>query len=138
MTNQEPIISNYINPCSASVSTKDSAISAFWVMTQKGIQYLPVKDGKNIVGLLPVRRVRAALTVSSKGTPKITDLMIRHPKVCAPDTSLFNVLDETPENAAGCTVIQNKSGEISGVFTPSDAVSAFQSLIHKRRPQACA
>lgn len=131
MTTQEPIIGNYINPCSVSVSTSDSAIDAFWVMANKGIQYLPVKKGKDIVGLLQVGKVRTALSVKSKSAPKISDLMIHNPKVCAPDTSLYSVLDDTPENAGGCTIVQASSGRISGVFTPTDAISAYKSLIHK-------
>lgn len=138
MTSQEPIISNYINPCSVSVSPKDSAINAFWVMTKQGIQYLPVRKGKDIIGLLPVSRVRTALSIDPKGAPKITDLMIPNPKVCSPDASLYSVLDETPENVAGCTVVQKSSGEISGVFTPTDAISAFRSLIQKGHRRAYA
>ncbi len=128
MTNPEPIIGNYITPCSVSISPKASARNAFWLMRKNGIQYLPVKVGHDIVGLLPNRLVRAALSGNGQGIPKISDLMIRKPSVTSPETSLYNVLDETPENAGGCTIIQRNSGEIVGVFTPNDAVFAFRSL----------
>lgn len=125
----EPVINEYFRHCSLSVSPSTKALDAFWLMRQKGLQYLPVKSGKRVVGLIPSRRLRMALCMSGKHVPKIADLMIRHPAVAAPDTGLFQVLDNTSENAAGCTVIQEPSGRVTGIFTPADAVSAYRSLL---------
>lgn len=129
MKAQDINIGQFAQPCLATISPMAPAKVALSVMRKAGIHYLPVQDGDEVVGLLADNRLRSALAFHRKDNPLVSDLMIREPAVVSPETSLFQVLDETPEATHGFTVVQDDSGEVTGVFTPNDAVLAFRGLL---------
>ena len=126
-------IGNYAQPCLATISPKASAEIALSIMQKMGTHDLPVQQGKRVIGLISDNRLRTALALKTKTDFLVSDLMIKKPTVVSPETSLYEVLDETPNRVGGVTVVQNSFGEVTGVFTPCDAVLTFQKLLHGNR-----
>jgi predicted transcriptional regulator len=122
-------VGNYAQPCFATIAPDAPAEIAMSVMQKLGFYYLPVQRGNRVVGLLSQSLVRAALAIHPKSALPVSDLMLRKPAVVAPDTSLYEVLDETPDAAGGVTLVQNSAGEVVGLFTAREAINAFRSLL---------
>lgn len=137
-SHEAPPISAYARPCPLSVSPHVPARRALSLMNKLGYHYLPVQSGKRVVGLVCDNRIRAALTAKTRAGLRVSDLMLKSPTVVSPEASLYEVLDELPESARGYTVLQNASGKVTGVFTPNDAIFAFQSLLHGKKSDAAA
>ncbi len=129
----EPQIGRYIVPCQATIRPEANASQALFLMRRLGTRYLPVRRDGKIVGILKEDRVRAAVAEPSTRHLSVSALMGAAPATVSPDASLFQVLDETSESTYGCTVVQNPTGEVAGIFSALDAVIAFKRLLAEKR-----
>lgn len=127
MLTHAPVVSNFATYCASVVTPATTARNALALMSRAGVRCLPVRHAGEIVGVVKKSRVEAA--VARLGTDvSVRDLMILHPSVVAPETSLYEVLDEIPNSAGGCAVLQSPNGTVTGIFTGDDAMRAFHSL----------
>lgn len=145
MLSTEPQIRKFMTPCSGVVSPHAPARIALALMRQSGVPFLPVVSGKRVIGILKERTVKAALTAhrreaAGQHKPALSalDLMKPNPTVIAPDTCLYEAIDDVPESAYGCTVIQKANGEVAGIFSSTDALLAMSALAGQHRHRAVA
>ncbi|MBI1860903.1 MAG: CBS domain-containing protein [Deltaproteobacteria bacterium] len=131
MQRSEPQISDYMMKAPRSVHPGSSLKKALNTMTQSGSHYLPVLSGKRVVGLLKDHSPRFAASLLGSEATTVGDLMSPAPAVAGPGTSLYEVLDNTPDNVYGCTIVQDSNGKIVGLFTPREALAAIHDLATK-------
>lgn len=124
----DPVISEYMIPATKSVVVGTPLHQAIRKMKRSHITYLPVQRGKKIVGVLNARNLKRAAHSRWGSEFRVEDVMVPHPCVVRPDASLYEVLDEMPDHRGGYTVIQNKKGKVTGIFTSLEAVKAFHDL----------
>ncbi len=128
MQYSEPHISEYMSKLTGCISADTPLKETLSLMKQSKSHYLPVVAGKRVVGI--IKDLPTRLAVSLLGSEQFTaqDLMSPGASVAHPDDSLFEVLDETPDNVYGCTIIQNEEGDIVGIFTPKEALQVVHEL----------
>lgn len=129
----EPTISDYMMKMPTHVGPRTSLKRALRMMDRAGTGYLPVLCGKKVVGILKESSSRAAASVLNPDIFTAGDLMKRSPMVANPQVSLNEVLDNTPYNVCGCTIVQDAKGKVVGIFTPREALTAIHDLAVNNR-----
>jgi CBS domain-containing protein len=125
---QAPTLREYMAETTDCIQIGDSLHDALKMMEKSGIPYLPVLEGSRLVGLLKNDSVRATARLLGSEQFTVGDVMAPNPAFAAPDTSLYEILDETPDHSYGCTVVQQKNGKVMGIFTPREAMRAVFDL----------
>lgn len=133
MVSYEPSVRDYMSKSPRFIDADSPLSDALAVMRESKSKYLPVVAGTRVVGILKDDAVRLAKSLLGSEEFTASDWMSSAPTVVLPNVSLYEVLDETPDNVYGCTVVQNGKGEIEGIFTPREAFLAMQDLAQESR-----
>jgi|SRR5690606_11983289 len=95
-------------------------------MYEHGIRHLPVMDRGHIVGVVSERDL--ALVTGIPGVDKdrveVTEAMVPHPYIVAPETPLEEVVAVMQERKIGTAVVM-KNGEMRGIFSVIDALAVL-------------
>jgi CBS domain-containing protein len=129
----EPQIRDYMSPVSNCVPADLSVGEALQMMEGAKARYLPVLSGGRVIGILNQSAARMAAQLLGGDEFTAGYVMTLNPHVARPSTSLYEVLDDTPSNVYGCTVIQGANGKVIGMFTPKEAMTAVHSLAEQGR-----
>jgi CBS domain-containing protein len=85
--------------------------------------------GNRVVGIVSERNVKAA-SLSKWGEGfEVKDVMMPNPYVIRPTASLDNVLGQMIKCKYGSVIIQEKKGNIVGIFTTVDALGLLRKLL---------
>ena len=133
MRSQELEIDRYMAKDPKWVCADTSLSDALVLMHDSKSHFLPVVSGNIVIGILRENAARMGASLIGSETFTASDWMAPRPTIVLPDASLYEVLDETPDNVYGCTVIQNQKGKIVGMFTPREALMAVRDLARKKR-----
>jgi predicted transcriptional regulator len=125
-------IQDFIIPCDEVISPTQTVQEARAKLRKAQIRFLPVEAKGKIVGLLKAELVEAAAHTILGRHLKVASVMKHHPSVVSGDTDLYQVLDDTPNNPYGCTIVQGKNGKVAGVFSSTDALLAFRGILAKK------
>lgn len=125
------IIAQVMTPVPKSIGPDLSVVKAQEIMTQHKIRHLPVMVGNRVLGLLSDRNVKAA-TLSKWGEGfLVKDIMMPEPFVVRPTTSIDDVLGEMIKYKYGSVIVQEKGGEVVGLFTSIDALWLLRKLLRE-------
>lgn len=91
-------------------------------MARFKIRHLPVLLGNRVVGLVSDRNVKAAALSKWGEGFEVKDVMMPDPYVVRPTASLDDVLGQMIKYKYGSVVVQEKGGEVVGIFTTVDAI----------------
>ena len=94
----------------------------------------PVVDGRgSLRGAVGASRLLEAAR-SSGGSPRVSEVMVRHVVVAFPDETLRRAADRMAEHGVGALVVlQRRTGELAGVVTAIDLLKARQRLLVEER-----
>jgi predicted transcriptional regulator len=92
-----------------------------------------VISGSKVVGILKESPAKMASRLLGSEDFTAGDVMQVNPYVTQPEASLYEVLDQTPSNPYGCTVVQNRKGEVVGMFTPNELMKTVHRLVEEGR-----
>lgn len=121
-----------MTPIPKTVPPEFSVYKAQELMRLYRIRHLPVVVGNRIVGLLSDRNAKAA-ALSKWGEDFIVkDVMIPDPYVAKPSSALEEILSEMIKYKYGSVVIQEKSGEVVGIFTLIDAIWLLRKILREQ------
>ncbi|NBY20215.1 CBS domain-containing protein [bacterium] len=116
------IIAQVMTPAPKSIGPEVSLSKAQEMMAKLKVRHLPVVVGGKVVGLLSDRNAKAA-SLSKWGEGfLVEDVMISDPFVVQPSESLDSVLSQMMKNKYGSVVVQEKNGDVTGIFTTLDAL----------------
>lgn len=135
-----PTIASCLTPQHAVVQADDSIGTAREMLLELGIRYLPVLDGKQLVGLVTARDLALA---ANRVAARVEDVMTPCLAV-APDTPLESVLDEMTARQLEVVVVMEERGSpapetrVAGIFSGLDAIRALRDRLarvsHGARP----
>lgn len=122
-------IAQVMTPLPKAIGPDVSVVKAHDVMTQNKIRHLPVMVGNRVVGILTDRNVKAA-TCSKWGEEFfVKDIMMPDPFVVRPAASLDEVLTQMIKYKYGSVIVQEKTGEVIGIFTAVDALWLLRQML---------
>jgi len=125
------VIAQVMSPVPKSVGPELPLSKAQELMAKYKIRHLPVIVGPKVVGLLSDRNTKAALLSKWGEGFTVEDVMMPEPFVVKPSDKLDTILTQMMKHKYGSVVVQEKNGELVGVFTTIDAVYLLRTLLRK-------
>lgn len=133
MTKAIPQIRKFmsVQPMTVQASAKLSECHA--LMREKHIRHLPICEGEKIVGLISDGDLLRATSLSGMdaATTAARDVMVAKPYTVSPDAPVDEVVREMAGHKYGSAVVLDH-GHVVGMFTATDALSAFAELLQTR------
>jgi acetoin utilization protein AcuB len=126
-------IAQVMTPLPKSIGPELPLAKAQEFMSRYRIRHLPVMVGNRVVGLVSDRNVKAAALSKWGEGFEVRDVMMPDPYVVRPTDSLDNVLSQMIKNKYGSVIIQEKSGEVVGIFTTVDAIWLLRKLLKRNK-----
>jgi acetoin utilization protein AcuB len=107
--------------------------AAHTLMKDKHIRHLPVCEGSKVVGMLSDGDLYRAEAVTGVDASKVTiqDIMTPKPYTVSPDAPIDEVVQEMAGKKFGSAVVVD-NGRVVGMFTATDALTAFAELLQTR------
>lgn len=106
---------------------------AHTLMKEKHIRHLPVMEGSKVVGMLSDGDLYRAEAVTGVDATKVSvkDVMVAKPYTVSPDAPIDEVVQEMAGKKFGSAVVVD-NGRVVGMFTATDALTAFAELLQTR------
>jgi CBS domain-containing protein/RNA polymerase-binding transcription factor DksA len=129
-------------PSPSSVEATASALEALQLMSDHVIRHLPVVDAqRRVVGVLSLNDLRAGLPFSHDLSElsseqrrwarrlSVGELMSHAPETASADEPLESAARRMAERGLGCLPVVDAAGQLTGIFTETDAMRALVGLI---------
>ena len=124
-----PFMSQVMTPVPAAIGPEISISKAQEIMSKNKIRHLPVMVGNRVMGILSDRNVKAAVLSKWGDGFLVKDVMIPDPYIVSPRESLTDVLTQMIKYKYGSVIVQEKTGEVVGIFTLVDALWLLKKLL---------
>jgi acetoin utilization protein AcuB len=131
------VIETFMTRSVHTIGTKAPLTEAHRLMNDHGIRHLPVLEGGRLVGMLSQRDLHLIETLKDV-VPKevlVEEAMSQDAYTVAPESSLAEVAREMAKHKYGSAVILRGS-EVLGIFTPTDALRALDTVLSAPAPAA--
>jgi acetoin utilization protein AcuB len=116
----------FTTPCPIVAGEIDSIARIISVMEENGIRHLPVVNAKNeAVGIITDRDVATVKAFAFNQDLVAKDLMSPRPVVIREGASLEEAAFVMSEKKIGSLIVTDNSGQVSGIFTSTDALNAL-------------
>jgi acetoin utilization protein AcuB len=122
-------IQNFMTTLPCTVGVQQSLKKAMDIMQEHQVRHLPVLEGKKLVGVLTDRDVAVARSFQGAAELKVEGVMMPLTYSVTPDTPLEAVASHMAEHKFGSAVVQNRQGEVIGIFTANDALRALSDIL---------
>lgn len=134
MTRPIPRIARYMSTTPHTIGREQTLSTAHKIMREHRVRHLPVLEGGKLVGVISDRDLALIETLRDVDPSKVTveDAMTQAPYTVSPDASLDEVVATMAEHRYGSAIILD-NGNVVGVFTTVDALTALEDLL-KARP----
>lgn len=133
MSKPIPPVQKYMTTTPQVLSMEASVKDAHELMHRLQIRHLPVCDGPRCVGMLSDSDLfkAEALFAADPATLKAKNVMATNLYSVSPHSPVDEVVDEMAKKKFGSAVVID-NGKVVGVFTATDALSAFAELLQTR------
>jgi acetoin utilization protein AcuB len=118
-------VDDYTSPAPVFVQESTTIEDVMKLMRENNIRHIPVVEGKKAVGIISDRDVKLALTFDPSEKSIAKQIMVANPYAVTAEESLESVAFELSKNKFGSAIIENEKGEITGIFTVTDALNAL-------------
>ncbi len=131
---RESQIARYMTPCPHTIGRNQTLETAHRMMRENHVRHLPVVERGMVVGLVSQRDLYFIETLKGVDAKEVTveDAMSDPPFVVDAEAPLERVAREMAKQKYGCAVVAEK-GEVVGLFTTTDALSALAGVLSQRR-----
>ncbi len=128
-----PAVGKYMTTTPRLLGPADTLSTAHELMKSLGIRHLPVCEGDRVLGVLSDGDLLRAESLRDADPTRIkaTDVMTPNPYTVSPQAPLDEVVKEMAAKKLGSAVIVDND-KVVGVFTATDALTAFAELLHTR------
>jgi acetoin utilization protein AcuB len=128
-----PSVRKYMTTTPSALRPEDTLAHAHSLMKELKIRHLPVCEGDRVVGLLSDNDLFRAESLHDADPNKLKakDVMSLNPYAVSPDAPLDEVVQEMASKKMGSALVVDNH-KVVGVFTATDALSAFAELLHTR------
>jgi acetoin utilization protein AcuB len=97
-------------------------------MRELAIRHLPIVQEERLVGLVSERDLKAAWGLPEAKKLAVGDVMKRDVFVAHSDMALSEVASEMADGKLGSAIIVDAGGNVTGIFTTTDALRILASL----------
>jgi acetoin utilization protein AcuB len=118
-------VEEYTTPSPITVAKDTSVNEILGIMGENSVRHIPVVEGGKAVGILSERELKVILSLGQAESLVAHDIMTPEPYCVASDTPLETVALQMSARKIGSAIVCNKRGEITGIFTSTDALNAL-------------
>lgn len=115
-------VEDYATACIHFLAPQANCREAIDLMARHRIRHLPVVTNGKIVGVISQRDLNLLTQLKDSEEYTVGDLMTPLPYIVQNYEKLENVVHEMNQRGVGCAIVQNALGELTGIFTSTDAV----------------
>lgn len=133
MSKTIPTVRKFMTTSPFTVGPAAFLTEAHSLMREKHIRHLPVCEGSHVVGMLSDGDLYRAESMNGVDASKVSikDVMIGKPYTVSPDAPIDEVVQEMAGKKFGSAVVVD-NGKVVGMFTATDALTAFAELLQTR------
>jgi acetoin utilization protein AcuB len=133
MSKTIPSVRKFMTTSPFTVEPAAVLTEAHSLMRDKHIRHLPVCEGTKVVGMLSDGDLYRAEAVTGVDASKVSirDVMTAKPYTVSPEAPIDEVVQEMAAKKYGSAVVVD-NGKVVGMFTATDALSAFADLLQTR------
>jgi len=133
MSKSIPSVRKFMTTTPFTVEPQAVLSEAHSLMREKHIRHLPVCEGATVVGMLSDGDLYRAQSINGFDASKVSikDVMVSGPYTVSPDAPIDEVVQEMAGKKYGSAVVID-NGKVVGMFTATDALSAFAELLQTR------
>ncbi len=135
MSRKIPQVREYMTPAPHTIGAETPLGKIQELMREYRVRHLPVKKGKQVVGIVSDRSVKSALGSKEGSALTAEDIMIPDPFSVTAHTELDQVAAEMAEEKYGCALVQDDAGKLIGIFTTVDACRALRQVLETFYPE---
>ncbi len=118
-------VDEFTSPSPITVNPETPASEIVEVLRREGIRHIPVAQGNQIVGIISDRDLKVLSTIKELSLVTASEMMVTDPYTVSPDTPLDQVVFEMSNRKIGSAIVQDSDGQITGIFTSTDALNAL-------------
>ena len=111
------------------IGSNQSLKKAMDIMQENQIRHLPVLEDKKLVGVLTERDIAVARSLQGAAELRVEGVMMPMSYTVLPDTPLEEAAQQMLQNKYGSAIVQNRIGEVIGIFTTQDALRALVEIL---------
>lgn len=128
-TFEDLTVDGFTSPCSHTAKSTDSLSTVFQLMQEKQIRHIPIVEDGVALGLISQRDL--GFLNLGVDTPKFTAKDFVNGDVISVQTGtpLVNVAYMMSDKKIGSVIVNNDQGEITGIFTSTDALNALVEVL---------
>lgn len=122
-------VDEYTTPSPVFVGPKTPLNEVVKLMRVHEIRHIPVVENGQPVGIISDRDLKLVTGMGLDGSLKAEQIMTPDPYTVSPETSLDEVVFTMSQNKYGSAIVQNEEGEVTGIFTSTDALNALIEIV---------
>lgn len=128
-----PSVRKFMTTSPFTVAPGAMLTEAHVLMKEKHVRHLPVCEGARVVGMLSDGDLYRAQSMNGVDANKVSikDVMMSKPYTVSPEAPIDEVVQEMASKKYGSAVVVD-NGQVVGMFTATDALSAFAELLNAR------
>lgn len=122
-------VDEFTSPCSGAASPDTPLSEIMGLMDQEGFRHVPILSEGRPVGIISDRDIRLLKGITAAASLKVSDVMVKDPFCVSKDSEIDEVAYEMSSRKIGSALVLDASGEVSGIFTTTDALNALIEII---------
>jgi len=123
-------IDGFTTPCPITVLATDSISSVIVKLGENAIRHLPViNDDNTAIGVITQRDIATIKSFAYNADFQVKDLMSEEPICVIEGTNLMEAAFTMSSKKLGSLIVTDKSGDVSGIFTSTDALNALVEVL---------
>jgi len=122
-------VQQFMSSIPRTIGSNQSLKKAMDIMQENQIRHLPVLEDKKLVGVLTERDIAVARSLQGAAELRVEGVMMPMSYTVLPDTPLEEAAQQMLQNKYGSAIVQNRIGEVIGIFTTQDALRALVEIL---------
>lgn len=122
-------VQNFMSSLPRTIGVEQSLKKAMDIMQENQIRHLPVLKAGKLVGVLTERDIAVARNFQGSAELHVEGVMMPMTYSVKAESPLEEVAQHMAEHKYGSVIVQNRAGEVVGIFTANDALRALSEII---------
>ncbi|RMD85815.1 MAG: CBS domain-containing protein [Candidatus Dadabacteria bacterium] len=125
-------ISEAMKPCPYTISADTSIEEAIDTMELRQIRRVPVVENGELIGILHLKDAQLCKMAFGhvEESPSVGDICVKDPVLVMEDTPVAKVAKIMSDEKVEEVLVANEQGDLSGIFTVTDACKLIQLILN--------
>jgi len=122
-------VDEFTTACMTTASRDTKVLELEEMMQNKGIRHIPIIENDKAIGVVSERDIKNLSSKEWASELTADDVMVHNPYTVPSGTLLKEVVYEMSTHKIGSTLVNDKKGNVYGIFTSVDALNALIEIL---------